>query len=108
MKAVALLLLASIVFLSSFAGMRITIPASESKTCCHKLANAKTPCHSNKKGGDGVPCNPVLSCSVCHYINEIPFKLTPVLISKREQKRCPYDIGNLSNYSNSSWHPPKV
>jgi len=69
----------------------------------------KSPCSHTPQGdcnSQGI-CN-VMGCSTCGFLKIDPIRVSPIAPIIKELSVTPYYLGALSNYSISSWHPPKV
>jgi hypothetical protein len=108
MKAIAFFLIICIVSLSAFPARAIPAHTELKKACCHELAK-KSPCSHNNQGdcnSRGI-CN-IIVCSSCGFLKVDPLSIKPIIPIPQELNVTPYYLGSLSDYSLSSWHPPKV
>lgn len=79
-----------------------------SKNCCHHMANMPQKQHGRQNGCDGGMCMTVLSCNNCCFLKVEPVKADAVVISIDNDEDLPYLIGNLSDYTDMCWNPPKA
>jgi hypothetical protein len=112
MKFLSALLVACLLFLSSFSGMVKTVVLADKMDCCKKAAG-KSLCHhkptKDQSGGCEKPsCAMLFSCSMCGFI-PVPQLRLEVSYSLLLQKPVPlYKIGDLSAYHKADWKPPKA
>jgi len=106
MKVLALFLIICMVTFSALPGRAVTLNGKLKKDYCHKpVGNA--PCNQSKNDCGQDYCN-MLACNSCGFLKADPISIAAVLPIIKETVPAPYYSGNLSGYSFSSWHPPKV
>jgi hypothetical protein len=111
MKPLALFMAVCILFLSSFSGMVNSVIPNAKKGCCHKMAVMQSCKHQKKqapKDCNGMSCTMMFSCSLCGFLVVEPVSVEPGLFFNVEKPVTPYKMGNLSDYHNPGWQPPKV
>jgi hypothetical protein len=113
MKFTALLLIACIVFLSSFAGNVKPAPIAKKADCCAKTQkNAHCPNGAEKKhqkeNCDKNGCNMLLTCSICGFLMVESVEVKPVLSTFVANADTIYMFGNSANHLASDWKPPKA
>ena len=107
MKVLAIFLISCMITFSALPGKNIVIKPELKKDCCHKQGKNK-PCDQSKNDcSKQATCN-MLVCSNCGFLKVDPISIAAVVPVIKETETIPYDAGNLSGYSLSSWHPPKV
>jgi hypothetical protein len=107
MKAIAFIMLIFMVLISTIPGEAEPMN-NISKECCHHMANMPQKHHGGQKGCDGGMCMTVLSCNNCCFLKAEPIKAGPVAVIININAALPYFIGNLSDYENTCWNPPKA
>jgi hypothetical protein len=111
MKFLAVLMLCSIVFLSTFSGIVKPAQLTAKKTCCQRIAGKKG-CHEKKTmNGDGCTkpgCATLLTCSICGFLTEQPLSIHPGCLPFHLKPVSLYKIGKLSAYHKADWKPPKT
>jgi hypothetical protein len=111
MKFLSILMIACIVFLSSFAGVAKTIPAAAKMDCCKKMAGKKG-CSGKQANhpGDGCEkpgCAMLFSCSLCGFIPVMPLELKLNVPKSLTKPVILYKIGDIAAYHEADWKPPK-
>jgi hypothetical protein len=72
------------------------------KDCCeHKKQSPDNNC---AKG----TCNAMLSCGTCGFTITPSVSLLLSITDLNDQITHPFDIGELSDYQDNDWNPPKV
>ncbi|SEO80536.1 hypothetical protein SAMN05192574_11394 [Mucilaginibacter gossypiicola] len=107
MKAIAFIMLVFMVLISTIQGKAEPVN-NMSKECCHHMANMPQKHHGGQKGCDGGMCMTVLSCNNCCFLKAEPISTEVVAVSVNNKNTLPYLTGNLSDYANTCWNPPKV
>jgi hypothetical protein len=109
MKSIAVFLILNILLLSSFTGMA-KIPSRTASCCISKTQ--KDCCRQQKKSTDDDcgkgACNAMLSCGTCGFVINSPLSLSPAMIDLNDQIVHPFAIGELSDYHDNDWTPPKA
>lgn len=107
MKVLALFLMICMVTISALPGKAVAVKPELKRDCCHKPGK-NTPCKpgNNDCSRQGT-CN-MLVCSNCGFLKVDPLTVSAAIPVIKETAAIPYNAGNLSDYSHSSWHPPKV
>jgi hypothetical protein len=113
MKFTALMLIACIVFLSSFAGnVKPALMAKKTNCCAKTKKNAHCPKETEKKHQEDncekYGCNMLLTCSICGFLMVEPVEVKPVLSKLSKSSATIYKLGNSANYIASDWKPPKA
>ena len=109
MKSIAVFLILNMLLLSSFTGMA-NIHRGTASCCAVKVQ--KDCCGQQKKSADndcskGV-CNAMLSCSACGFVVAVPISLSPAVIGLTRQTAHHFTVGELSDYQDNDWNPPKA
>jgi len=105
-KITALFLIVCLAFVSVF-----TVKAGGrhmDKSCCHKMTKSQPCDHQQKDDCAQGMCTTMLFCSMCGFLKVDPVSVAPVVPVIKELPVAPYQQGNLSAYSPSSWRPPQV
>lgn len=79
-----------------------------SRECCRNMANMPQKHHGGQKGCDGSMCVTVLACNNCCFLKTEPIKVGHVAVVINSNAVPPYFIGNLPDYANTCWNPPKA
>ena len=111
MKSIAVFLTLCILFLFSVSGMANTLHHKASASCCKESAH-KDCCKQQKQTPDNNcakgTCNAMLSCGTCGF-TIIPFvSLSPAITDLNDQITHPFVTGELSEYQDNNWNPPKA
>jgi hypothetical protein len=108
MKALALLLIICIVTLSALPVRAVAVQHQLKKECCQKMP-AKAPCNQSNNDCNGLGnCNTMLSCSGCGFLVVEPVAIATMVPIITAASLTLHSAGNVSGFSLSSWHPPKV
>src|SRR5258707_15607262 len=111
MKYIAFFLISCLLFLSpvpgSASGLHHEVPAS-----CFKKSLAKDhcgdqkniPCNDCAKG----TCNAMTSCSAIGFLMSSSIVVSPAMIDLSSQVTHPFSTGELSDYEDNDWNPPKA
>jgi len=107
MKFLAFLLVACVVFLSSFSGMAKTVQPAAVKMCCHKSTkNNGGGCDKNNCNNEA--CTMMLSCGICGFLVVEPLTIKPIIAKHIDKSFCTYNTGDIAAYHPDNWKPPKV
>jgi hypothetical protein len=111
MKYIAVFLVSYMMFLSSVSGMVNSMPNKVAASCCKQNAHKNScgdqknvPCNDCAKG----ICNTMLSCAACGFLIVPSLSISSPLAYLRNQISYPFMIGDLSDYNDNGWNPPKV
>lgn len=111
MKYIAVFLMSCILFLSPISGMANTLHPEVSAPCCKENMHKDCCKHEKHNPDNNCPkgtCNAMLSCGTCGF-TIIPFvSLSPAITDLNDQVTHPFAIGELSDYQDNDWNPPKV
>jgi hypothetical protein len=109
MKYLAVFLASCILLLSSVSVM--ASPYQGQASCC-KESTHKDCCKQQKQSSDNNcakgACNAMLSCSTCGFILSPSFSLSPAMIDLNNQIAYPFITGQISDYHDNDWNPPKA
>ncbi|WP_143020876.1 hypothetical protein ACQ86K_02625 [Mucilaginibacter sp. P19] len=78
------------------------------KNCCHHMDHMPQKQHGGQKGCDGGMCMTMLSCNNCCFLKVEPIKAGPVAAIISSNAPLLDLAGNLSDYANTCWNPPKA
>ncbi|WPU96432.1 hypothetical protein SNE25_12970 [Mucilaginibacter sabulilitoris] len=109
MKSIAVFLILNVLLLSSFTGMAniyhgkaACCIAKMYKDCCkHQKQNPDDNC---AKGA----CNAMVPCGTCGFTIISSVSLSPAITDLNDQPAHPFAIGELSDYQDNDWNPPKA
>ena len=111
MKYIAVFLTSCILFLSSASGMANTLHDKVSASCCAASAHKdcckqqkQNPYNNCAKGA----CNAMLLCGTCGFTIIPSVSLSPAITDLNDQATHPFAIGELSDYQDNDWNPPKA
>ena len=111
MKSIAVFLTLCVLFLSSVSGMANTLHTKVSASCCKESAH-KDCCKQQKQNPDNNcakgTCNAMLSCGTCGFTIIPSVFLSPAITDLNDQPTLPFAIGELSDYQDNDWNPPKA
>ncbi|MET3501977.1 hypothetical protein ABIC45_003601 [Mucilaginibacter rubeus] len=107
MKAIAFIMLIFMVLISTIPGKAEPI-YNMTKNCCHHMDHMPQKQHGGQKGCDGGMCMTMLSCNNCCFLKAEPVKAGPAVVNINNNVDSPYLAGNLSDYANTCWNPPKA
>jgi hypothetical protein len=110
MKSIAVFLILNVLLLSSFTGMAnihfgrkaSCFVAKAHKDCCKQ--QKQNPDNNCAKG----TCNAMLSCGTCGFTIIPSVSLSPAMADLNDQIARPFTIGELSDYQDNDWNPPKA
>ena len=109
MKSIAVFLILNILLLSSFTGIA-KISHGTAACCISKVQKAC--CTQQKKSADNDcskgACNMMLSCGTCGFVVALPISLPPAVIGLTRQTAHHFTVGELSDYRDNDWNPPKA
>jgi hypothetical protein len=109
MKYLAIFLASCILLLSSVSVM--ASPHQGQASCC-KESTHKDCCKQKKQTSDNNcakgTCNAMLSCSNFGFIPSPSVSLSPVMIDLNNQIAHPFITGQVSDYHDNDWNPPKA
>lgn len=115
MKFLSVLLIACIIFLSSFSGMvKMAVDVPAKRSCCAQMGSKMACQHSKGKtsdmpnGCDKPGCAMMLSCSICGFLAVEPVVIKPVFARLLPKPVLTYKIGMLYTYQPANWKPPKA
>jgi len=80
---------------------------SNIKSCLHTNCCKETK-HSTKNDCPKTGCICVLSCCNCGVIKSTAIANPSFTSDLSDQHRTPFVIGDLSDYKNNNWNPPKA
>ena len=109
MKSLAVFLILNILFLSSFSGMANI--RHEKASCCIEKTQKDCCRHQKHSSDDDCAkgnCNAMLSCGTCGFIVTQPVYFSPAVIDLHQQSTRLYKTGELSDYHDNGWNPPKA
>jgi hypothetical protein len=112
MRFLSIVLLACILFLSSFGGalkpvqpkMDDCCKKMEKGVCQHKPADKK----STNDGCDRSSCAMIFSCSICGFFIKEPLTIQPPFVETITKPVTHYISGDLAGYHANNWKPPKA
>lgn len=111
MKSIAVFLTLCILFLSSFSGMTNTLHPKVAASCCkdraHKDCRKQQKQNPDNNCAKGT-CNAMLSCGTCGFTIIPSVSLSPSITDLNDQITHLFVIGELSDYQDNDWNPPKV
>jgi len=107
MKAVAFVMLIFMILISTLPGKAAPMN-NMSKECCRHMDHMPQKQHGGQKGCDGGMCVTLLSCNNCCFLKVEPVKAGPVAVIISSNAPLLYLAGNLSDYANTCWNPPKA
>lgn len=111
MKYLAVFLTLCILFLSSVSGMANTLHTKASTSYCKQSAQ-KDCCKQQKQHSDNNcakgTCNAMLSCGTCSFTIISSVSLSPAITDLKDRAARPFAVGELSDYQNNDWNPPKL
>ncbi|MDO3641478.1 hypothetical protein R1T15_04605 [Mucilaginibacter sp. L3T2-6] len=91
--------------------MANTLHRKDSASCCKASVN-KDCCKQQKQtsGNDCAKgaCNAMLSCGTCGFTIVPSISLSPAITDLNDQTTHPFAIGELSDYQDNDWTPPKA
>jgi len=108
MKYIAVFVILNVLLLSSVTGMANISHVTAS--CC--AAEMKKDCckqqkHSSDNDCAKGNCNAMLSCSTCGFLIISSVSLSPVISDLNTKTPHPLITGELSDYQDNDWNPPK-
>ena len=99
----------NVLLLSSVTGMA-NISHGKAPCCAEKMK--KDCCKQQKHSSDNDcakgNCNTMLSCSTCGFLIISPISFSAVIFDLNTQTTHPFNTGELSDYQNNDWNPPKA
>jgi hypothetical protein len=109
MKSIAVFIILNVLLLSSFTGMA-NIRYGKASCCITKMK--KDCCKQSKhdfsddcaKGN----CNAMLSCGTCGFVIAASLSISPTACILSGVAVHYFSIGELSDYHDNDWNPPKV
>jgi hypothetical protein len=109
MKYIAVFLILNVLLLASVTGMANISHGTAS--CC--TAKMKKDCCKQQKPAAGNDCakgncNAMLSCSTCGFLITSIIAVLPVMINLNNRIAYPFITGELSDYQDNDWNPPKA
>jgi hypothetical protein len=110
MKYIAVFLVLNVLLLSSVTGMA-NISHVTASCCATKMK--KDCCKQQKHSSDNDcakgTCNAMMSCGTCGFIVVSSVSLSPPIIHLISNQNAPHFItGELSDYQDNDWNPPKA
>lgn len=111
MKYIAVFLISCLLFASSVPGGANTLHQKVSASCgqasspknnCGDQKNI--PCNDCAKG----TCNAMMSCSTGGFLMSSSIVVSPAMIDLSSQITHPFSTGELSDYQDNDWNPPKA
>jgi hypothetical protein len=109
MKYLAVFFASCILLLSSFSTM--ASPCQGAASCC-KESTHKDCCKHQKQSSDNDcakgACSAMLSCSTCGFILTPSVSLSPAMIDLNKQIAPPFITGEISDFHDNDWNPPKA
>ncbi|MFA6086543.1 hypothetical protein [Mucilaginibacter sp.] len=109
MKYVAVLLLLNMLLLCSV--LSVTNIHHETAACCIKNThknNPEQPKHSADNNCAKGTCTAMLFCGTCGFIITPPVYVSPAIIDLDNQVAPHFIAGELSDYQDNDWNPPKA
>jgi hypothetical protein len=109
MKYIAVFLILNVLLLSSVSGMANIHVGT--KSCCEQIAHkhsCKQPRHTSDDDCGKGTCNAMLSCSTCGFLIVSYISVSPAVVYLNNQIAHPFITGELSDYQDNSWNPPKA
>ena len=108
MKYIAAFLILNVLLLSSVTGMGNISHATAS--CCAKIhaANCKQQKHTSDNDCAKGNCNAMMACGTCGFIVVPSVSLSPAIIHLSNQHAPHFISGELSDYQDNDWNPPKA
>jgi hypothetical protein len=113
MRFLSIILLACIIFLSSFGGTLKPVQPKKMDNCCKKMAkeacNHKPADKKNANDGcDRSSCAMIFSCSICGFFIKEPLAINPPFSKTILKPVAHYITGDLADYHANNWKPPKT
>lgn len=109
MKFIAIFLILNILLLSSFTSMA---NIRHGKAACSLIKTQKDCCKQQKRSADNDcakgNCNAMLSCRACGFVITASVSISPIISILSNHAVPPFAIGELSDYHDNGWNPPKV
>ena len=105
MKAIAVFLVAGILFLSTFSGIYQPMRGNCS---CTKTTHQGTCGHDTKDCCNKGICSVMFSCSTCGFLISQQVLVLPKISYIKQIPVASYVMGNSLYHSDSGWHPPQV
>jgi hypothetical protein len=109
MKYIAFFLILNTLLLSSFTGKSSIHRVTES--CCKEkkhTANCKQQKHHPHDDCAKGNCNAMLSCGTCGFVIAASVSISPIISILSSQIVHHFPIGELSDYHDNDWNPPKA
>jgi hypothetical protein len=108
MKYIAVFLILNVLLLSSVTGMANISHVTAS--CCAKMKKdcCKPQKHSSDNDCAKGNCNAMMSCGTCGFIVVPSVSLSPAIIHLSNQHTLHFITGELSDYQDNDWNPPKA
>lgn len=111
MKIIAVFMIVCLTFLSSLLGIANAMQPIKDNCCycCYNNNQSKSCRHQNSTSNDcnNSRCNVMLSCNNCGFITEEPLTLSASITNYKEIRKSLYNSGDITDYINSCWRPPK-
>jgi hypothetical protein len=109
MKYIAVFLILNVLLLSSISGMANIRDgkASFCKQTTHQDCCKQSNHTSNNDCAKGT-CNAMLSRSTCGFLMILPISLSPAITDLSDQITHDFITGELSEYQDNDWNPPKA
>lgn len=109
MKSIAVFLILNLLLLSSFSGMAHI--RHDKASCC--IAKTQKDCCKQQKHTDNDECskgicNAMLSCGTCGFAMSLAVSISPTVSILSNQAAHSFAIGELSDYHDNGWNPPKA
>jgi hypothetical protein len=111
MKYIAVFLATCILFLSPVPGNANGLHHQVSASCFKKSSptdhcggQKHIPCNDCSKG----TCNTMMSCSTGGFLMSSSIVVSPVMLDLSSQITYPFSTGELSEYQDNDWNPPKA
>jgi len=109
MKYITVFVILNVLLLSSATGMA-NISHGTASCCAAKIhtANCKQQKHTSDNDCAKGNCNAMLSCSTCGFLIISPISISPAIIDLNTQPAHLFITGELSDYQDNDWNPPKA
>ncbi|MBB5395030.1 hypothetical protein [Mucilaginibacter sp. AK015] len=111
MKAIAVFLTVCILLVSPMSRMANTLHTQVHASCYKKSAYKACGKHQKQASDNSCSkgtCNAMLSCSACGFRIIQSVSLSPAIIDLHDQTTRFFALGELSDYQDNDWNPPKV
>jgi len=109
MKYIAVFLIWNMLLLSAIQG--IANSHHETAMCCKQTTHHDC-CNQPKRGADNDcskgACNVMLSCGTCGFLIISSVSILPVITDVNSKMAQRFRMGELSDYQDNGWNPPKI